>query len=413
VTWSLATLLLALNVIAAICVLYITFRAFQQSVWWGLLFLLTPLVFFFGSKLVGPLIAGAVIFAAQIYFVRKYWVLVGRFFVYMVICWVGITAVGVYQAGWIPGASRASSDVAQAGEPGAAQPVGESILPVAGGHIWYKRSGAGSGTPVILVHGGPGYSSYYLKSLEALGDDREVVRYDQLGSGRSTKTADTTQFTIATFVRELDSLRAALGYEKVHILGHSWGTILGFEYYRAHPERVASLTLASATLSIPEWARHTRRLLKTLSDTSQRIIAAREAERDYDAPDYQEAVREFYGKYVFLRPVEADLDSTMKTVNQALYLYMWGPSEFTVTGTLKNFDATRRLRTIKVPTLYTVGEFDEANPATIRRFAARTPGARVEIIPDAAHITTWDNPDAMLRVVREFLRVADSTSPGK
>lgn len=408
-TWSIATLLLALNVIAAICVLYITFRAFQQSVWWGLLFLLTPLVFFFGSKLVGPLIAGAIIFAAQIYFIRKYWVLVGRFFVYMVICWVGITAIGIREAGWIPG-SRDASDIAQAGEPGAPEAVGESILRVDGGHIWYKRSGAGSGTPVILVHGGPGYSSFYLKPLEALGNDREVVRYDQLGSGRSARVADTTQFTIASFVRQLDSLRATLGYEKVHIVGHSWGTILGFEYYRAHPEHVASLTMASAALSIPEWVRHSRLLLKTLSDTSQRVIAAREAERDYDAPDYQEALREFYGKYVFLRPVESDLDSTMKTANQALYTYMWGPSEFTVTGTLKSYDATRLLRTIKVPTLYTVGEFDESNPATIKRFAARTPGARIEVIPDAAHITTWDNPDAMLRVVRDFLRGVDSTN---
>lgn len=412
-TASLATLLLALNVIGAICVLYITFRAFQQSNWWGLLFLLTPLLFYFGSKLVGPLIAGVVIIAAQIYFVRRYWVLVGRFFVYLVICWVGITAIGIHQAGWMPMASRSARDVTQAGEANAPTAVGESMLPVAGGRIWYKRSGAGTATPVILVHGGPGYSSYYLKSLEALGDDREVVRYDQLGSGRSLKTADTTLFTIASFVRELDSLRAALGYEKVHIVGHSWGTILGFEYYRAHPERVASLTLGSAALNVPQWARYTRQLLKTLSDSSQRVIAASEAVGDYDSPDYQEALKEYYGKYVFLRPVEADLDSTMKTANQALALYMWGPSEFTVTGTLKSYDATRLLRTIKVPTLYTVGEFDEANPATIKRLAARTRGARIEVIPDAAHITTWDNPDVMLRVVREFLRGVDSTGAGK
>ena len=69
-----------------------------------------------------------------------------------------------------------------------------------------------------------------------------VVRYDQLGGGKSDRITDTTLFTIAHFVRELDLLRAHLGYSKVHLLGHSWGTILALEYYRAHPEHVASLT---------------------------------------------------------------------------------------------------------------------------------------------------------------------------
>jgi proline-specific peptidase len=285
---------------------------------------------------------------------------------------------------------------------------GEAYLPVPDGRIWYKKTGAGAGTPVILLHGGPGYNSFYLKSLDALGDDRPVIRYDQLGGGRSGPMTDTSQMTIAHFVRELDSLRAALGYDRVHLLGHSWGTILGFEYYRAHPQHVASLTLASAALDIPTWERNARRLVGTLSDSAQRAIRVREAEQKFDAPDYQHALEEFYDKYVWRHPVQADLDSTIRMANMQIYNYMQGPSEFTITGTLKTYDVTPLLRTIRVPTLYTVGEFDEADPPTIRRFASLTPGATVEVIPGAAHITTWDNPEAMLRVVRRFLRGADS-----
>jgi proline-specific peptidase len=288
---------------------------------------------------------------------------------------------------------------------------GEAYLAVPGGRIWYKKTGTGGGTPVILLHGGPGYNSFYLKSLEALGDDRPVIRYDQLGGGRSGPMTDTSQMNIAHFVRELDSLRAALGYERVHILGHSWGTILGFEYYRAHPEHVVSLTLGSAALDIPTWERNARRLVHTLSDTAQRAIDVREAEARFDAPDYQHALEEFYGKYVWRHPIEADLDSTVKTANMRIYNYMQGPSEFTITGTLKHYDVTPLLHTIKVPTLYTVGQFDEANPPTIRHFASLTPGAKVEVIPGAAHITTWDNPAVMLQVVRGFLRKVDAAEP--
>jgi proline iminopeptidase len=287
-------------------------------------------------------------------------------------------------------------------------PAGEGRLPVDGGSIWYKVSGDGEGTPVILLHGGPGFSSYYYKPLEALGNDRPVVRYDQLGGGKSTAVVDTSKINIPHFVRELDSLRAHLGYDRVHLVGHSWGTILGLEYYRAHPEHVASLTLASAALDIPEWERHAKHLVTTLSDSAQRAIKTREAEKKYDAPDYQAALAEFYGKYVWLKPVQADLDSTMTQMNSTIYNYMQGPSEFTIVGTLKKYDAKPYLKDVKVPTLFTVGDVDEANPATIRAHAALVPGAKVVVIPNAAHMTTWDNPAAMTSAVREHLRAADA-----
>ena len=289
-------------------------------------------------------------------------------------------------------------------------PAGEAYLAVPGGRIWYRLSGSGSGVPVILLHGGPGYSSYYLKSLEALGSDRPVVRYDQLGGGKSSPAGDTTLFTIPHFVAELDSLRAHLGYARMHLLGHSWGTILAVEYYRAHPEHVASLTLGSAALDIPAWERHARQLVLTLPDSMQRAIREREKEGKFDAPDYQAALGEFYSRYVWRHPVQADLDSLLKTANQQIYNYMQGPSEFTVTGTLKLYSVRDFLPRIKVPILYTVGEFDEANPPTIRGFAALTPGARVVVLPGAAHITTWDAPDAMLAAVRGFLHSVDSTT---
>jgi proline iminopeptidase len=308
----------------------------------------------------------------------------------------------------------AQTDTARATPPAAAAlPAGEQMLPVPDGRIWYKKSGTGTGTPVILVHGGPGFSSYYLKSLEALGSDRPVIRYDQLGGGKSDTIADTSLFTIAHFVRELDSLRAALGYDKVHILGHSWGTILAYEYYRAHPEHVASITFGSAVFDVPAYEKRARSLVATLSDSAQKAIKGAEAAKKYDAPSYQNAINEFYGKYVFRHPVEADLDSTFKTVNEGIYNYMQGPSEFTITGTLKKYNVRSGLPAIKVPTLYTVGEFDEVGADLVRGFAAATPGAKFELIPGSAHITSWDNPEAMLRVVREFLLKADTAKVSK
>lgn len=284
----------------------------------------------------------------------------------------------------------------------------EATLPVDGGSIWYKVSGSRTGTPVILLHGGPGYGSFYLKPLEELGDDRPVVRYDQLGSGKSARLTDTTKMTIAHFVSELDSLRAQLGYDRVHLVGHSWGTILGFEYYRAHPDHVASLALMSPALDIPAWERHANALVRTLSDSSRRAIAAATKANKYDGKDYEAANGEFMSKYVVRHIRQADWDSTMATVGMEQYLYFQGPSEFTIVGTLKRYNATGMLKDITVPTLFTVGQFDEANPETVAKQAKLVPGSQMAVIDTAAHLTMWDNPPQTVQVVRDFLRQVDA-----
>jgi len=265
-----------------------------------------------------------------------------------------------------------------------AVPRGEGRLPVPGGDIWYKLSGDGSGTPVVLLHGGPGFSSYYLKPFEELGDERLVVRYDQLGSGKSDTTSDRTLFTIGHFVAELDSLRSHLGVARWHVFGHSWGTILALEYYRAHPDRVASLIFGSPVFDIPAYEHRANELVATLSDSSQRAVRQALATGRYDTPAYQSAINEFYGLYLFRHPVQADLDSSFASFNQAIYVYMQGPSEFTITGTLKRYDATGFLPKIQVLTLLTVGEFDEVGPELVRRHASLIPGARYVVFAGAA-----------------------------
>jgi proline iminopeptidase len=315
-----------------------------------------------------------------------------------------------------PGATAAAPAAADTAPiaPRAAQMLsGESRLAVDGGSIWYKVSGPSTGTPVVLLHGGPGFSSFYLKPLEVIKNEWPVVRYDQLGAGKSDRITDTSMMTIAHFVRELDSLRSHLGFAKMHLVGHSWGTILALEYYRAHPDHVASLTLSSPALDLPQWARNTAKLVTTLSLGAQHAIAVADSTHNYKAPDYLAAMDEFYGKYVWRHPIRVDLDSLMRTANDSIYDYMEGPSEFTITGTLKNYNATGFLPKVRVPVLYTAGEFDEADTATVRHFAKLTPGAQFVIIPGAAHVTTWDGAYAHVTALRAFLRHVDSLDAKK
>ncbi len=287
--------------------------------------------------------------------------------------------------------------------------IGESHLVVPGGNIWYKVTGTGKGVPVVLLHGGPGGSSFYLKPFEDLGNDRQVVRYDQLGSGKSDVITDTTMFTIDHFVKELDLLRAHLGLSKWHVFGHSWGTVVALEYYRAYPDRVSSLTFGSLCFDIPAWVQSTKQLLASFPDSLQEAVLNAESTGNYDDPLYEEAMNQFYTKHVWgTNPVQADFDSLMATFNTDLYGYMWGPSEFTVTGTLKDYNATSFLPKIKVPTLFTVGEFDEINPDIVKEFAGKVIDSHFAVFAGSSHMTPWDARDENVKVVREFLNSVDS-----
>ena len=286
--------------------------------------------------------------------------------------------------------------------------TGEFKLSVPGGQIWYKISGTGTALPVVLIHGGPGFSSFYLKPFEELGNDRQVVRYDQLGAGKSDKISDTTMFTIDHFVKELDLLRTHLGLEKWNVLGHSWGTIVALEYYRAYPNRVASLIFGSLFLDAHGWSQSTRNLLKSLPDSLQDAVKIAETTGKYDDPSYQEAINQFYSLYVWQNPVQADLDSMFATFNSEIYNYMWGPSEFTGVGTLKDYNSTSFLSQIKVPTLFTVGEFDEIDPAMVKGLSEKVKGAKYVMFLGSAHMTPWDARDENIKVVREFLNSVES-----
>jgi proline iminopeptidase len=94
--------------------------------------------------------------------------------------------------------------------------------------------------------------------------------------------------------------------------------------------------------------------------------------------------------------------------NDTVYRYMWGPTEFNATGTLKTYDRIERLRELTLPVLFLAGEFDEARPATVRGFAARVPGARFELIRGAGHAFPIDEAEQAVRVLGAFLSEVDS-----
>src|SRR5205085_10856639 len=127
--------------------------------------------------------------------------------------------------------------------------------------------------------------------------------------------------------------------------------------------------------------------------------------KTYDSPEYQKAMRVYYEHFLVRKlPWPYDVDSAFLMMGANVYTYMGGPSEFTMTGSLKDYDRTDRLSEIKIPTLFITGEFDEARPSTVKYYQSLVPGAKLEIIPNAGHLTMQDNPDKNIQVISEFIK---------
>jgi proline iminopeptidase len=283
----------------------------------------------------------------------------------------------------------------------------EGYIPVTGGKVWYHIVGADKkGIPLLTLHGGPGAPHDYFEPLETLADERPVIFYDQLGCGKSDRPSDTALWTVDRFVEELDQVRSFLKLSQVHLLGGSWGTMLGVEYMlRKKPEGIVSMVLSGPFLSTPRWMADQQMWISQLPPNVRDSIIKYEENKNYAAPGYQDAMMAFYREHVCrLDPWPDCLNRAFAGMGLEVYQYMWGPSEFTVTGTLKNADVTDKLHQIKISVLFTCGEFDEATPATTRYYQSKITGSEVYVFNGASHEHPLESEEEYLKVVGDFLK---------
>ncbi|GAA4312779.1 proline iminopeptidase-family hydrolase [Pontixanthobacter gangjinensis] len=284
----------------------------------------------------------------------------------------------------------------------------EGFVEVEGGKIWYRIIGEGEATPLLILHGGPGSRSCsMIPGYSLLAKDRKVIFYDQLGSGSSDRPSDTSLWRKERFVNEIELLREELQLDSLHILGQSWGGALLSEYLiTREPEGVKSVIFSSPLLSTEDWMEDAKLLLSQMPEPIQDTIYKHEALKDYSAPVYLAAVDSFYSKHLSRKswPYEPNPEcENVGDFNSEVYNYMWGPTEFTATGTLLDFDRTKDLDKIDEPILFLAGEYDEARPETMYEYQKLAKNARVKIIENSGHSTMIDQPEQVAEAIGSFL----------
>ncbi len=249
----------------------------------------------------------------------------------------------------------------------------EGFIPVDGGRVFYHLYGKNkTGIPLIFLHGGPGGTGNCFFKQVALAKNHPVVIYNQLGSAGSefadeitTAEAAKKYLTIEHYVNEVQTVVDYFGFKEFMIVGRSWGTMLATEYAAAkQPAGLKGIVLDGPFLNVDTWCGDAQRLIQSLPELdvcgtkmngAQMWTVVQECEASgafYDDPRYAK-INDIYSAYFNSRFENADCNDgtpsdSKVTKHQvsgvSVYNYMWGPSEFSCTGTLKGHASTCLLR---------------------------------------------------------------------
>lgn len=286
------------------------------------------------------------------------------------------------------------------------QPDAMERVAVEGGEVVTYSFGAGDDV-LLLVNGGPGLPCDYLRDGHSQLADKgwRVATWDQLGTGRSDRSDDASLWTIERYAREMEQVRASLGADKVHILGQSWGGFLAIEHALIYPDGIKSLILSNTVADVPHLLTEQNRLRTALGNETVSMMLRREAEGTMDHPEYIAALEILSWRHVHrMEALPAPFRRSMDGIQMNIYGHMWGASEFQCTGNLKDWDRVADLERIEAPVLIIVGEHDELTPACANRMHQNLPNSELHVIPNAAHMTSFEEPEVYFRHLESFLK---------
>jgi proline iminopeptidase len=275
-----------------------------------------------------------------------------------------------------------------------------------GGHsvIAYEY---GEGDEVLfLLNGGPGLPCDYLRDphLPLVREGYRVVVHDQLGTGASDHPADAALWTLERYVEEVEIVLAALGLDRVHFLGHSWGGWCGIEYALKYPGRIRSMILANTAADIPHLLGEIERHRNALGTETVAMMQRFEAEGRYDHPAYAAAIDLLDHRHIRrTRERPAPVQRSKNGFNYPIFLAIQGPNEYHYTGSIRSFARLAEMAAFDWPTLVINGIHDALTPACGMRMHAAVPGSEIRIFAASSHSPFYEEPEAWRSTILGFL----------
>jgi proline iminopeptidase len=289
--------------------------------------------------------------------------------------------------------------------------------PVGTFKVWTKRFGNNPKIKILLLHGGPAMTHEYMECFETFfgKEGFEFYEYDQLGSYYSDQPKDSTLWTTARFVEEVEQVRKAIhaDHNNFYVVGNSWGGILAMEYALKYQKNLKALVVANMVASAPEYGKYADEVLsKQMKPEVLAEIKALEATGSFANPRYMELlIPNFYHKHLCrLKEWPDGFNRSLKHANMEVYTMMQGPSEFGISGRLAKWDIKNRLKEIEVPTLMVGAKYDTMDPKAMEAQSKLVQNGRFLYCPNGSHLSMWDDQQVFMTGVVKFIKDVDAES---
>ncbi len=271
----------------------------------------------------------------------------------------------------------------------------------------------GHGDPLIIIPGGPGGTHPGYRVFDTLAKNNEIIYYDAFGRGKSDTAKDVKEYTLARDIEDVEGLRKALHFEKLNVLGHSYGGLVAQGYALKYPEHVSHLILANTFHSYLMWQANddnSNHEIKTnYPEVWDSLMIIREAGAVSSDPEHQR----LYGKvpYGFLYAYNPDnfLSRGRKpypnSFNSKLYYQMVGrDGDFILGSDIGAFDCRKELKNLKMPVLIYGGRYDRvAIPAMMVKFKEYCPQAKFVMFERSGHNPQIEQPAELFPLIENFL----------
>ena len=255
-----------------------------------------------------------------------------------------------------------------------------------------------STTPIFAVNGGPGLSHIYMVQNDVwqqISQHRQVIFYDQRGTGASPLTNPNAPQTMEAQVADLDAVRAHLHLAKIDLCGDSYGGLLVIAYAAAHPEHVHQLIISDGLAS---WDSIVHLFPQVFPDKLAEQAAAAKASTASPEAQAQQGLRDHFAM-IFYSPEK--LAHYMASAPDLGF----SPSTAEAVGTATaHVDYTAALAKFNFPTLVINGRYDmNVAPLTAYRMAKAIPNAKLVLFEQSGHLPSYEEPEKYIQVLNDFL----------
>ena len=261
----------------------------------------------------------------------------------------------------------------------------------------------GEGSPIIVIHGGPGLTqNYLLPYMVKLTETNEVVFYNQRGCGESSGEISSASINISNFMKDLEAVQNAFGFKKVTIIGHSWGGFLAMKFAITHPERVEKLILVTSMahsraghlLCDEAWKTKMAPFIAEINSLSES-----NAFGEGDPDTHQR----FY-KLIFATYFHNPQDVSKLDLNMSPSALLNAKAEQKLfKAELADYDLSDELKKIKIPTLIVHGTSDITPPCVAEEMHQLIPNSSYILLTDCGHFPYIEKPEEFYSSITHFI----------